>query len=134
MGRSWQDGFILPDSEVERVRTELAQTFAVAYYRQSGPPAISAFRLIDKATDAIVFEAEWDTLDANSRQMHTFQAQAVQLGREYSAWIAWDKPMRWRSDGNVTTLPGQPSFTLNFDADTTVNDVILDAVMGMRTG
>ena len=130
LARNGHDGFILPDSEVERVRTELAQTFAVAYYRQSGPPAISAFRLIDKATEAVVFEAEWDTLDANNRQMHTFQTQAVQLGREYSAWIAWDKPMRWRTDGEITPLPGQPSLTLNFDADTYVNDVILNAEMG----
>jgi hypothetical protein len=129
LGRNGHDGFILPDSEVERVRTELAQTFAVAYYRQSGPPAISAFRLVDKATSAVVFEAEWDTLDDQSRQMHTFQAQAVQLGREYSAWIAWDKPMRWRTDGIVTVLPGQPGYTLNFERWTYVNGANLNALM-----
>jgi hypothetical protein len=39
-GRNGHDGFILPDAEVERVRTELAQTFAVAYYRQAGPPRL----------------------------------------------------------------------------------------------
>ena len=130
LGRNGHDGFILPESEVERVRTQLAESFAIAYYRQSGPPAIRRFRLVDKATGAVVFEAAWDTLDALTRQLHTFQAQPVQLGRDYSAWLAWDKPMRWRIDGEVTALPGQSTFTLNFDTDTVVNGTDLDATIG----
>jgi hypothetical protein len=129
-GRNGHEGFFLPDSEVERVRTELAQTFAVAYYRQSGPPSISSFRLIDKTTNAVVFEAEWDTQDTLNRQMYSFQAQAVQLGREYTAWIAWDKPMRWRTDGEVTPLPGQDSSTLDFDQSTRVDNAQLESTAG----
>ncbi len=127
LGRNGYDGFILPDSEVERVRTELAQTFAVAYYRQSGPPSISAFALVDKATNAVVFEAEWDTQDELNRQMYTVQTQPVQLGREYITWITWDKPMRWRTDGEVTPLPGQSSSTLDFGQSTSVNDTELES-------
>ena len=56
LGRNGHDGFILPDSEVERVRTELAQTFAVAYYQQSGPPSIAAVRFIDNASGSVVAE------------------------------------------------------------------------------
>ena len=130
LGRNGHDGFILPDSEVERVRTELSQSFAVAYYRQAGPPAITAFRLVDKATSAVVFDAEWDTVDADTRQLHVFQAQALQLGREYSAWIAWDKPMRWRTDGRVTTMPGQPPYTLSFSRATEVDGANLNSKMG----
>jgi hypothetical protein len=130
LGRNGHDGFILPDSEVERVRTELAQTFAVAYYRQAGPPAISSFQLVDKTTNATVFAAEWDTLDEHNRRMHTFQAQPVQLGREYSAWVAWDKPMRWRTDGTVSVLPGQASYTLDFVQTTFVGDEELSAAAG----
>jgi hypothetical protein len=114
LGRNGHDGFILPDSEVERVRTELAQTFAVAYYQQSGPPSIAAVRFTDTLTDAVVFEAEWDVSSETTRKLYVFQAQPLQLEREYKFWLAYDKPMRWRSEGEVTALPGQPFSTLDF--------------------
>lgn len=107
LGRNGHDGFILPDSQVERVRTELAQTFTVAFYQQAGPPAIQALRVVDAATGATVFESEWDAVDDTSRQLHSFQAQPLQLGRDYRVWIAWNKPMRWRVNGEIAPLPGQ---------------------------
>ena len=122
LGRNGHDGFILPDSEVERVRTELAQTFAVAYYQQSGPPSIAAVRFIDNASGSVVAEAEWDVSGETAREMYSFQAQALQLDREYTFWLAFDKPMRWREDGEVTVLPGQPGSTLDVDAALLVDD------------
>ena len=115
LGRNGHDGFILPESEVERVRTELAQTFAVAYYQQSGPPSIQALRITDEATGAVVIDAEWDTVDASHRSLHLFQAQPLQIGRDYSIWAAWNKPMRWRENGEVTTLPGKHPTFLNME-------------------
>jgi hypothetical protein len=113
LGRNEHDGFILPDSEVERVRTELAQTFAVAYYQQAGPPSIVAARFVDVATGAVVMESEWDVSGETSREQYSFQAQPLQLDRDYTFWLAFDKPMRWREDGEVTVLPGQPGSTLD---------------------
>jgi hypothetical protein len=133
LGRNGHDGFILPESEVERVRTELAQTFAVAYYQQAGPPTISALRLIDAATQAVVFEAEWDVVDSNVRQLHRYQPQPLQLGRDYLAWISWDKPMRWREDGSVTMLPGQAADTLDLGRTLTANGQTVNAVLGAVT-
>jgi len=108
LSRNGHDGFILPDSEVERVRTELAQSFTVAYYQQSGPPSIVAARFIDKQTGAVVFEGEWDVSSETTRELHSWQAQPLQLDRDYTFWLAYDKPMRWRNNGEVTALPGQP--------------------------
>jgi len=116
LGRNAHDGFILPDSEVERVRTELAQSFAVAYYQQSGPPSVAALRLIDELSGAVVFETEWDVSSETTRELYSFQAQALQLDRVYHFWLAFDKPMRWREDGEVTVLPGQPGSKLEVDA------------------
>ncbi|NNK33652.1 MAG: hypothetical protein HKP02_11040 [Xanthomonadales bacterium] len=130
LGRNGHDGFILPDSEVERVRTELAQTFAIAYYQQSGPPSITTLRIFDEVTEAMVFEAEWDTVDTQTRELHRFQAQPLQLGRSYRAWVAWNKPMRWRTGGAVSTLPGQEFFTLTFNRSVMIGDRILNAVLG----
>jgi hypothetical protein len=129
LGRNGHDGFILPESEVQRVRTELAQTFAVAYYQQAGPPSISAIRLIDQQTGAAVFEAEWDTSNDTSRDLYTFQAQALQLDRDYVLWLAFDKPMRWRENGEVSVLPGQSPATLNVDGAATVSGEDLTAIL-----
>jgi len=112
LGRNGHDGFILPESQITRVRTQLAQTFAITYYRQAGPPSISEFHLVDDASGATVFTAEWDTVSDSERLLHTWQAQAVQLDRNYTAWIAFDKPMRWESGGDIVALPGQPLSSL----------------------
>lgn len=117
LGRNSHDGFILPESEVERVRTQLAETFAVAYYQQSGPPSIRSVQFTDIKTGAVVFDAEWDTSDATTRTLHAFQPQALQFDRDYRVWIAWDKPMRWRVNGEVAPLPGQGVDTLDVEAD-----------------
>ena len=129
LGRNGHDGFILPESEIRRVREELAQTFAISYYRQSGPPALTALRLVDRATGAVVYEAEWDVVSETTRTLHSYQAQAIQLDREYTAWGAWNKPMRWRENGEVIVLPGQQPFTLDVDADFLVDGTSLTAVV-----
>jgi hypothetical protein len=128
--RNGHDGFILPDSEVERVRTEVAQSMAVAYYQQAGPPSITAISFTDTATGATVFEAEWDTADPTSRTLHTFQSQPLQLERDYLAWVAWDRPMRWRTDGVVTPLPGKPLFSLDVNQAISVAENSLDTTFG----
>lgn len=109
LARNGHDGFILPESQIRRVRTQLAETFAVAYYRQAGPPSVTAVRLTDALSGAVVFSAEWDRGEAGARELHTFTSQALQLDRDYQAWIAFDKPMRWRVAGQPGNLPGSPA-------------------------
>jgi hypothetical protein len=130
LARNVHDGFILPESEVARVRTELAQTFAVAYYQQSAPPSITALRVVDEVTGAIVSETEWDVSGTTTREQYSFQAQPLQLDREYQLWLAFDKPMRWRENGEVTVLPGQPASTLDFDAAILVGEAEMNAIPG----
>jgi len=130
LGRNGHDGFILPESQIERVRTELAQSFTIAYYRQSAPPSIVGLRVLDVATDAVVFEAGWDVTGETTRELHTYQPQALQLGRDYRLWLAWDKPMRWRINGQVAPLPGQPNSTLDLEASLQVNGDELTVVPG----
>jgi hypothetical protein len=126
-GRNVHDGFILPDSEVPRVRTELAQSFMVAYYQQSGPPSIVAARIVDRQTGAVVFEGEWDVSSETERAYYSMQPQALQLERDYTLWIAYDKPMRWRENGEVVPLPGQPASNLGIVNIFEVDDAGLSA-------
>jgi hypothetical protein len=128
LGRNGHDGFILPESQIRRVRTEMAQSFAIAYYRQSGPPSVSAFRLIDQATAATVFDSRWDTVNATERQQYRFQAQPIQLGRSYTAWIAFDKPMRWRNGDKIAILPGQPAASLDVSTGAVIGGAALSTM------
>lgn len=130
LARNGHDGFILPDSQIRRVRTELAETFAIVYYRQSGPPAVTRLRVTDAATGAVVYESAWDGVDATTRTLHTFSAQPLQFDRDYRAWIAFDKPMRWRKDGADTLLPGQPQGSLDVAAELRVGGTALNATAG----
>ena len=122
LGRNGHDGFILPESEIERVRTELAETFATAYYQQSGPPSIVAMRLIDDLTGAVVFETEWDISGETSRKQYSHQIQPLQLDRVYQFWLAFDKPMRWREDGEIAIFPGQSESTMGVDVHVGVGE------------
>ena len=125
LARNCHDGFILPESQIRRVREELARSFAAVYYLQSGPPSIAAVRFVDTATQAVVFEAEWDPVDENSRELYVNQVQPLALDQEYTFWVAYDRPMRWREDGEVVTFPGQPGSTLDFTAGLLIDGVQL---------
>ncbi len=120
-GENGHDGFILPESEIRRVREQIAQSFAAVYYRQAGPPSIHALRIIDSETGAVVFESEWDTVDNQTRSLYAKQLQALQLDHSYDAWLSFDKPMRWREDGQVVPFPGQSASTLDLEADVLTN-------------
>ncbi len=119
------DGFILPESEIKRVREGLAQTFAATYYHQAGPANIQAMRFIDVETQAVVFEAEWDRVDDSSRVLYTNQLQPLQISRDYIFWVAYSKPMRWRINGEISAFPGLSSGFLSVFGGTDVNDQTL---------
>jgi len=132
-GENGHDGFILPESEIRRVREHLAQSFAAVYYRQAGPPSLHALRLIDADTGAVVFESEWDTVDDQARSLYRKQLQPLQFDRRYHAWLAFDKPMRWRQDGQVVPFPGQADDTLDLVADVLVRGLPLTASIESAT-
>lgn len=116
------DGFILPESQIRRVREELAQSFAAVYYRQAGPPSIQSLRVIEPESGAVVYEAEWDVVDSQSRELHANQLQPIRIGRSYDMWLAFNKPMRWRENGEVVPFPGQPDNGLDIHASVLVDN------------
>lgn len=102
------DGFILPESEIKRVREELAKSFMVAWYGQAGPPSITQLRIVDKAANTIVFDAEWDIQTLARRSLHTQYFDQIVPDREYSLVLRFDKPMRDRnSNDQIVNLQGQ---------------------------
>lgn len=131
LGRNGHDGFILPESQIRRVREQLAETFAVIYYRQAGPPSVAAVRVTDMLTGAVVFDAEWSRTLLGARALNQQYIQALRLGRDYQAWIAFDKPMRWRANGQpggqAVALPGAEAGTDAIDVVLRVNGTELNS-------
>jgi len=103
-----QDGFILPDSEIGRVRDELAVASILALYNQAGPPAVRAVELAD-ASGNTVYSAEWQNNGDGTRTLVvTTDTALVADGSQYSIWVAFDKPMRFIDTTNtVRDYPGQ---------------------------
>lgn len=100
-------GFILPDSEIGRVRDEIAAMALLGFFRQAGPPAVSAVRVVDDATGATAFDAQWVN-DATGRTLDVSSNAPLRAGSTYRLWLAFNKPMRYSTDG-VTPVdyPGQ---------------------------
>lgn len=102
------DGFILPESEIKRVREQLAESFMVTWYGQAGPPSITQLRIIDQQTHAIVFDAEWDITEFGTRELYSHYFDQILAGHDYALLLRFDKPMRHRNDvGEVEKLQGQ---------------------------
>ncbi len=99
-------GFILPDSEVARMRDEIVATSLIGFYRQSGPPYVTAVRIRDMDTGTLRYSAEWQP--GNRRSLQVSQNDALVPGGNYRLWVAFSKPMRFRTQsGDAGTYPGQ---------------------------
>ncbi len=113
-GNNGHDGFILPDSEIKRVREQLAETFMVVWYGQAGPPSIAQLRVVEKDSQNIVYDASWDVQADGTRLLFENDIENMLEGVDYSLIVTFDKPMRVRDENNqVVHLQGQNSFELN---------------------
>jgi len=114
-------GFILPDSEVARMRDEIAAMLLAGFYAQAGKPALIAARIRDAGTGEIRYDAAWVT-SATGRRLEVSTNRALVPGVSYRLWLGFDRPMRWRnSQGALTNYrglsgPGFPDIELQFPA------------------
>jgi hypothetical protein len=113
-GTNGHDGFILPESQIRRVRDNMAQTLAAVGYHMAGPPHLLALQVIDEASGALVLDRQWRPGGpAGQRSLDQRQLRAIEPGRPYLVWLAFSKPMRWRDDdGVVVPFPGRAESTI----------------------
>jgi hypothetical protein len=102
------DGFILPASEIARVRDELADTLLLAVVCRAGPPSIVRVE-VRRAGDAhVVFEGHWTATSPQARRFDVGTREALQPETDYRLRVVFDKPMRVRSNvGRVKQYRGQ---------------------------
>ncbi|MGH8544189.1 MAG: hypothetical protein ACREX3_11300, partial [Gammaproteobacteria bacterium] len=103
-------GFILPDGEVSRMRDEVARTYLLGFYRQAGPPRITAIEIRDTQSDTVRYHADWIADGPDARRLEVSTNAALVPGGAYRLWLAFDKPMRFRDAGGaIVAYPGQPT-------------------------
>ena len=112
------DGFILPASQIERVRSELTEAILLGLYQQAGPPSVRAVELRERDSGTMVYAAEWQRSGTAQRQLVVGTRAALRTGIDYRLWIAFNKLMRARDGGGaVANYRGQsvalaPAITL----------------------
>lgn len=106
LGNNSHDGFILPEDQIARVRNNLALTLAAVAYDMAGPPSVMRAEIIDAASEALVWQSSWHTEHAAGRVLDRQTFRALEIGRDYRLRLTFDKPMRWREDGEITHFPG----------------------------
>ena len=99
------DGFVLPDSEVARMREDMAITHAVVSYKQAGPPSVQSLHIIDER-GLSVYSAEWQYAGNQQRQINVSQVEALLPGFDYQLIVSFDKPMRWDGATGAALAPG----------------------------
>jgi hypothetical protein len=100
-------GFILPASEVPRMQAEVFTMTLSGYYLMAGHPAVAAADIRDAETGEVIYRADWVNT-GGGRRLDVSANRPLVPGNAYRLWLAFDKPMRWRSAaGAVVAYPGQ---------------------------
>ncbi len=100
-------GFVLPASQVRRVREAWSESHLMAFYFMAGPPHLARVRVRDGATGQLLVEQRWEYRPASlDRQLVTERFAALRAGRQVRVELAFSKPMRHRVNGVVAELPG----------------------------
>lgn len=102
------DGFILPASQIERVRTELTRAALLGYYKQAGAPALIQAEVRDAVTDSVLASLSWTAQSATTRSKTSSDSRVWQSGASYRLVLDFNKPMRVRNDqGDIVNYRGQ---------------------------
>jgi len=127
-GNNNHDGFILPESEIARVREQLAQSFMVTWYQQAGVPSISRLQIVEQDSEVLVYDAQWDINVSGFRELFEHVVDNLVADRVYDLIVSFDKPMRVRDeDGDIVALQGQEDFVLQPEVEIlNVSDVSLN--------
>ncbi|MES0873966.1 M14 family zinc carboxypeptidase [Sinimarinibacterium thermocellulolyticum] len=101
------DGFILPQSEIARVRRELADALTLGLYRMAGPPTLIEAEIRELDGARLVYSARWQ-VQSHGRVLQTEVAEALVADTAYRLRLVFDKPMRVRDAQNrVVAYAGQ---------------------------
>ncbi|MGV6850804.1 MAG: M14 family metallopeptidase [bacterium] len=105
-GTNGHDGFILPDSEIRRVRETWAETFMTGFYWSMGAPSVRELNVVEQSTGSVVYRGYWKTENQQRSWVET-SIQSLSSQQNYVLQFTFNQPMRWLENGVVTQAPGQ---------------------------
>jgi hypothetical protein len=113
-GTNGHDGFILPESQVRRVRENMAQSIVAVGYHMAGPPHLMRVQVVAASGSDLIIDQQWRLEGQDARVLQHRQLRGLEPGREYAIQATFNKPMRWRdADGAIVPFPGQPAQNLD---------------------
>lgn len=102
------DGFVLPASEITRLRERMAETHVLLAYHVAGPAILQAVRLIARDSGSLVAESRWRADSAGGRVRESTVHAPLRSAGQYRLWLAFDRPLRVAAaDGTAALFPGQ---------------------------
>ena len=106
------DGFILPASEVNRMRSETSKATLAGLYSIAEKPMLQ--EILIKQDGELVFHQQWQTSD-QSRALVTLVNNTLLSNQSYQLTVVFNKPMRQLENNQV----------VNFASLSSVNDISL---------
>lgn len=106
-GSGWHhDGFVLPESQVPRLRAAMAEGHLLLAYHTAGPAIVQAVRITDRDNGNLTASSEWRA-DGPTRRVREFRVHApLRSGGRYQVWVAFDRPLRYPdANGNPVRFP-----------------------------
>ncbi|TDF41353.1 hypothetical protein EYS14_00370 [Alteromonadaceae bacterium M269] len=103
------DGFILPESEVARMREETSRATMFGLYTMAELPLLEAASIRSVDNDEVVFSGRW-VASGGERTLNVSANQAIQAETEYQLRLQFNKPMRRVVNGDVASLGNLSGF------------------------
>lgn len=99
------DGFILPESEVSRLKNEITLATLAGYYQQAGPASVEQVEISDDQGN-VLFSGHWQRVDDTHRQWIETANTPLTAGTNYHLWVSFNKPMRILDNNNQISALG----------------------------
>lgn len=96
------DGFILPASEVARMRGETARATLSGLYTMSDVPFLQGVDIVDEQGNTVIAQ-QWQA-EGQTRLLETSIAGELVAGQPYVLRARFNKPMRWLEEDQVTNF------------------------------
>lgn len=101
------DGFVLPESQIARVRNELTNASVLGYYMQAGAPSIVQIQISRTDDNSTVYQGQWQAGSATTRTWQESTNIPLLAEVNYRVRLSFNKTMRWRINDQISQYPGQ---------------------------
>lgn len=105
------DGFVLPESEVARMRSETSDATMLGLYTLAELPLLEQATVRAVDSQDILFSGRWVGDSETTRLLEVSNNQPLQSGVEYQLLLQFNKPMRRVVDGEVVSFAGLSDLT-----------------------